>query len=382
MPFGQPPHPLRDGPVRRLGEPELRQGIDRVGVVAGTDHDQVRAKLVDRGGDAAVESLQPSVAVRPGRDRNVHCRADRARSPAVLLHSGARIPRVLVHRCVQHLGRVVEDVLRSVAVMHVEIDYGDARGTIAQRSTHRDGRVVEQAETHRSKRGRMVSRRADHGEYAPRFAGNDSIDRARGTGSGVERNVVRGGGAVRVGVEPAAATSGPSGASAIARLMATRMRPPRLFRAASTASSSAPPCAPTPGSSSGASGAVRRTHATTDGSVVPTTKPAAPPGSHSKPSSTMRLYTVACSAIVVSNRSAAPGLLLRVTRNAPRSGRARNGATASCPMSGLTVTASAPRTSKRARAYASAVLPMSPRLPSRIRMRTAGTRARRRSRIA
>ncbi len=56
--------------------------------------------------------------------------------------------------------------------------------------------------------------------------------------------------------------------------------------------------------------------------------------------------------------------------------------TESLPSSGLTVTQSAPSTSKSARAYAWAVLPMSPRLASRMRMRSPGIRARRRSRIA
>src|ERR1039458_8634185 len=59
--------------------------------------------------------------------------------------------------------------------------------------------------------------------------------------------------------------------------------------------------------------------------------------------------------------------------------RARKGATASRPSSGFTVTASAPQMSKRARAYASAVLPMSPRLASRISSRLAGTIPRTRS---
>ena len=83
-----------------------------------------------------------------------------------------------------------------------------------------------------------------------------------------------------------------------------------------------------------------------------------------------------------SRRSTAPGLLLRATSSAPRFTRWRNGSTESLPSNGLTVTQSAPRTSNSARAYASAVLPISPRLASRIRIRSSGMRLRSRSRIA
>ena len=62
--------------------------------------------------------------------------------------------------------------------------------------------------------------------------------------------------------------------------------------------------------------------------------------------------------------------------------RSSSGATASPPRYGLTVTASAPRRSKRATACRATVVPMSPRLPSRTTGRSDGRLARMRSSAA
>ena len=70
----------------------------------------------------------------------------------------------------QHARIVAENVLGAVAMVHVEIDDGDAcEPMVLQRVSRRDGNVVEQAEAHRAIARRMVPRRPDAAKSAIRL---------------------------------------------------------------------------------------------------------------------------------------------------------------------------------------------------------------------
>ena len=72
---------------------------------------------------------------------------------------------------------VPEDVLRAVAVMDVEIDDRDALGAIDRLSVTRgDGRIVEEAEAHRRRDFRMMTRRARGDEGVSDLAGHHLVD--------------------------------------------------------------------------------------------------------------------------------------------------------------------------------------------------------------
>ena len=71
-------------------------------------------------------------------------------TPVSLGRPGAGKQRHLVGRGVEHARIVEEDVLRAIAVMHVEIDDGDALGAeLALRLARHDGDGVDEAEPHR-----------------------------------------------------------------------------------------------------------------------------------------------------------------------------------------------------------------------------------------
>ena len=111
--------------------------------------------------------------------------------------------------------------------------------------------------------------------------------------------------------------------------------------------------------------------------------PTAPPGARPGGGAARPVHRAAASAATSrSCNSPAPGLDVRHSTYANRSGRSSNGAIASAPRYGLTVTASAPRTSNRAVAWRAAVEPMSPRFASATTGRSAGRLARIRSRAA
>ena len=75
-------------------------------------------------------------------------------------------------------GRVVpEDVLRAVAMMHVEIDDRDPFGAVGRLGVARgDGRVVEEAEAHRGRDFGVVPRRARRDEGVANLAADHFVD--------------------------------------------------------------------------------------------------------------------------------------------------------------------------------------------------------------
>ena len=136
--------------------------------------------------------------------------------------------------------------------------------------------------------------------------------------------------------------------------------PPNL--AVSVAS---PPCAPTPGIKKGTSGNFARRDANSLGNVAPITSPTLPPSDRDTTCSATISYTILpVRASVISCTSIELGFEVLHTTNTPRSLYAKNGEIDSQPWYAYTVQASTSQNSNIAFAYASAVLPMSPRFAS------------------
>ena len=185
----------------------------------------------------------------------------------------------------------------------------------------------------------------------------------------------------------ASAGASPRARCAPAMLREARPSPPaRPGANAAARSSTRPPCAPTPGSRNVAAGISSRARARWPGAVAPTTAPTSlkpswptPGAPSSSTNSAIRSQTVPPSCRISSSMSAAPRLDVRTSTRMPlpaRRAAVTNGSTASLPISGLTVTRSAPTPSIlpkglsapsiSAWAYARAVTSMSPRFPSAI----------------
>ena len=97
-----------------------------------------------------------------------------------------------------------EDVLRAVAVMHVEIDDGRALEPVALlRVARRDRGVVEQAEAHRPRRLGVVAGRAHGDEGVRRLLVHHLVDREHGAADAAQRRLEAAGRHRSVGVDAA-----------------------------------------------------------------------------------------------------------------------------------------------------------------------------------
>ena len=103
---------------------------------------------------------------------------------------------------------VVEDVVRPVAVVHVPVDDHHAlEPTRVERVLRRERDVVEQAEAHRARRQRVMSRRAMGAERVRRRAVEQQVDHPHRPAGGMQRRLERLRADDRVGVEMTAACS-------------------------------------------------------------------------------------------------------------------------------------------------------------------------------
>ena len=104
--------------------------------------------------------------------------------------SGAGIQRRLMDRGVEQARIVLEDVLRAIAVMHVEIDHRDAGDAMdLPRLLGADGDIVEQAEAHRLGGLGVVAGRAGGAEGIARLPRHDGIDRGADGAGGTQRRL-------------------------------------------------------------------------------------------------------------------------------------------------------------------------------------------------
>src|SRR6478735_1532736 len=159
-----------------------------MGIESGGDDDELRPEGVERREDSVLEGFAEFGAGVAGRKRRVENVADTG-----LAHgTGARKQRHLMGRRVEHARIGVEDFLRAVAVMHVEIDDGDPlQPVVALRVTRADADVVEQAEPHRPFGFGVVGRRAARDEGVLHFSIEDLVDRLQRAADAAQHDLPR-----------------------------------------------------------------------------------------------------------------------------------------------------------------------------------------------
>ena len=166
------PEPSARVGLRHLAQPrrhptvvpglELHAGqrVPGVGVEACGHEEKVRARLVEHRQDDALEGLGVEGAVACRGERQVQRRARGVSAADLRDPSAVGVQRGLMERDEEHRRIAPEDVLGSVAVVHVPVDDGDASRShrAGLRRRHRD--VVEQAEAHRAGTHGVVPRRS------------------------------------------------------------------------------------------------------------------------------------------------------------------------------------------------------------------------------
>ena len=161
----------RDPRVVGLGELETGQRILAMRVEAGRDENELRPVRLERRQPAVDDRRAEGIAAVAGRKRNV----DHVRR--LVLDAAVRVQRILERGDHQHARVALEDVFGAVAVMHVEVDDGDALQSMrGQRVRGADGDVVEDAESHRAPPLRMMAGRAHRAERGPAFAAHHEVD--------------------------------------------------------------------------------------------------------------------------------------------------------------------------------------------------------------
>lgn len=178
-----------DGPAVQLGHQstaaghsvtrhkEISEGVTGRCVEAQRHDDQLGIEVVDRL-NRLREVVQIFIVPGTGGDRHIECCADPGVDPDLISGAaeiGVCARRITVERGVHHVGSMPEDLLCSVAVMKVDVEYGDARAASIDRCLGDDCCVVEVAVPAVRGAGSVVAgrtaQRVGHG-----FAGVDSIE--------------------------------------------------------------------------------------------------------------------------------------------------------------------------------------------------------------
>ena len=184
---GQPfdaPHHLTEA---LLGHLHLAERIAPMTIESRRNQDELRLERAPDRNDQLVEDAHIFRVAKFGRHRRVDRVAETLAGADFLHRAGARIVRELMRRDVQDLGAVVEDFLRTVAMMEVPVDHHHApEALVPDEPFGRDRDVVEEAKSHRAARQRMMPGRPHNREGILRGAIQDRLDR-RQHASGCEQ---------------------------------------------------------------------------------------------------------------------------------------------------------------------------------------------------
>ena len=132
-----------------IGDFEMKAAdrVEAMSVETGRYHDQIGREGVDAGEDFGRHRLAEKPAGGAGRQRRID---DRVAGPAFVRGAGAGIERHLMRRGVKHRTVRPENLLRAIAVMHVEIDDRHALGAVnGLRLAGCDRSEIKEAEPHR-----------------------------------------------------------------------------------------------------------------------------------------------------------------------------------------------------------------------------------------
>ena len=185
---------------------ELRQRIAAMPVEPGGDDHQFGGEAVERRQNALAPGRTKLGTAAAGGQRHVH---HVARDAAFAREAGAGIERILVRRGIEERRLRLDDGLRSLAVMNVEVDdrhtFDGKRGLRMPR-TDRD--VVEEAEAAGDVRRRVMARRPDGGKGRPGRTAENPVDCGHDGACRVAGSVGAAGTHHRVGVDMDQLTGG------------------------------------------------------------------------------------------------------------------------------------------------------------------------------
>ena len=166
--------------LRRV-ELELRNRIAGVGIDAQRNHQRIRR--VSRDAPARrIERREPLIVAAARRQRIVlveACALARARLVRVAEVERVFRLRVAVDGLEQHIGAVVEDGLRAVAVVVVHIEDRHARRAAVEEGLRGDGGIVDEAVAAEEIGAGMVAGRTAQGEGGARAFCNAPLRRQR-----------------------------------------------------------------------------------------------------------------------------------------------------------------------------------------------------------
>ena len=182
----RPPH-QRLGAVDEKARERLevldleRESAERIAgerIESGRDQHEIRDESGRRGVDRARGARRRRrPARRPARIGTFQTLPCGPRSSAAPVPG---IPRPLVHRHEMNVRLVLDERLRSVAVVHVPIDDEHALGAVAPPRVVRAERdVAEETEAHRRVAQRVMARRPHGAEASPRSVAEREVDRRR-----------------------------------------------------------------------------------------------------------------------------------------------------------------------------------------------------------
>jgi len=181
--------------VSRGRQDERREWVAVVRIDPEAHEDQIRPELLDDRLDDPVMSGEVRSVPTPRREWDIHRESAAFSRPDVLGGTRARVDAVLVHGEIQDGRAVGEDVARSVPVMGVVVQDGDAP-SLGHLVRGRDSDVVQVAEAASVVGARVMARRSyesDRRSAFPHGGSRPLKDRPRREAREVERPRVHGG---------------------------------------------------------------------------------------------------------------------------------------------------------------------------------------------
>src|SRR5262245_16292108 len=173
--LGKRDQPPRSVGVRSRREPQIGKRIAREPVRAALEDQELGARLVDEALGLLPCAHELRIA-RAGRERQVQLGALGRAAPGLVHRAGPRIEKltVLVDVHANDVGVVLELVEDAVAMVHIDVDIGDAAHPVLRaQGLDEHARIVEYAEACGALAPRVVQS-PDRLEAAPRLARHDA----------------------------------------------------------------------------------------------------------------------------------------------------------------------------------------------------------------
>ena len=163
-------------------------------VEPGAHEEELGAEALGKHLERRREAARVCRVSRSLRQGHVLRRAAAAARPLFVGGARARVERIPVDREIRHAPVVPEQLLRAIAVVHVEIGHENARDSVMLEKVLRGNRDrVQEAEPHGARLQRVMARRPRRHENRRRAPRDDRARRGERQRHGAERRLERGG---------------------------------------------------------------------------------------------------------------------------------------------------------------------------------------------